>query len=45
MEEEGGGVMEQERITGDLSVRVCADDDCVSFCFLGDGECGREYLN
>ena len=34
--------MEQEKITGDLSVRVYAGS-CVSFCFLDDGD-EREYL-
>jgi len=30
------GVVGWDRITGELSVSVCADD-YVSFCFLGDG--------
>ena len=29
--------MEQEKITDDLNVRVCASS-CVSLCFLGDGD-------
>jgi len=32
------GVVEEREITGDLNVKVCAGNGCVSLCALNRGE-------